>query len=100
MINPEHPKLSIVRQCELVGLSRSTWYYERISKRAENLALKVLIDCIFTDAPYYGSRKMAEMLRRQGHPVNRKRVQRLMRGLPIDRPYQVWRADTTYIPIP
>ena len=93
--------------------------------RAENLAL---IDRIFTDAPYYGSRKMAKMLRRQGHSVNRKRVQRLMRkmgqeaiwqkpntskslpeyrispyllrGLPIDRPNQVLCADVTYISMP
>lgn len=128
MIRPEHPKLSIVRQCELVGLSRSTWYYEPVPEGAENLALKALIDRIFTDTPYFGSRKIAEMLRRQGHPVNRKRVQRLMRemgleaiwrkpntskphpehriypyllrGLTIDRPNQVWCADVTYIPMP
>jgi putative transposase len=128
MINPEHPKLSVVRQCELVGLARSSWYYEPAPESAENLALKALIDRIFTDAPYYGSRKMAEMLRRQGHPVNRKRVQRLMRemgleaiwqkpntskphpehriypyllrGLTIDRPNFVWCADVTYIPMP
>lgn len=128
MINPAHPKLSIVRQCELVGLSRSTWYYEPTPESAEDLALKALIDRIFTDAPYYGSRKMAEMLRREGHSVNRKRVQRLMRemgleaiwqkpntskphpehriypyllrGLKIDRPNQVWCADVTYIPMP
>jgi putative transposase len=128
MINPEHPKLSVVGQCELVGLARSSWYYEPVPESAENLALKALIDRIFTDAPYYGSRKMAEMLRRQGHPVNRKRVQRLMRemgleaiwqkpntskphpehriypyllrGLTIDRPNFVWCADVTYIPMP
>ena len=95
---------------------------------AENLALKAAIDRIFTDAPYFGSRKIAETLRRQGHPVNRKRVQRLMRemgleaiwqkpntskphpehriypyllrGLPIVRPNQAWCTDVTFIPMP
>jgi putative transposase len=128
MINPGHPKLSIVRQCELVGLNRSSWYYEPVPESAEDLALKALIDRIFTDAPYYGSRKMVEMLRRQGYLVNRKRVRRLMREmgleviwrkpntskphpenriypyllrkLVIDRPNQVWATDITYIPMP
>jgi len=128
MINPEHPRLSVTRQCELVGLGRSTWYYEPVPESAENLALKAAIDRIFTDSPYFGSRKIAETLRRQGHPVNRKRVQRLMRemgleaiwqkpntskphpehriypyllrGLPIDRPNQVWCTDVTFIPMP
>jgi len=128
MINPEHPRLSVTRQCELVGLGRSTWYYEPVPESAENLALKAAIDRIFTDQPYFGSRKIAEALRRQGHPVNRKRVQRLMRemgleaiwqkpntskphpehriypyllrGLPIVRPNQVWCTDVTFIPMP
>lgn len=128
MIDPKHPKLSVVRQCELVGLSRSTWYYEPVGDSAEDLALKALIDRLFLDTPYFGSRKMTEMLRRQGHRVNRKRVRRLMRemglaviwrkpntskphpehriypyllrGLKIDRPNQVWCADVTYIPMP
>lgn len=128
MIRPEHPKLSVVQQCALVGLARSSWYYEPVPESAENLALKAAIDRIFTDAPYYGSRKMAEMLRREGYSVNRKRVQRLMRemgleaiwqkpntskphpehriypyllrGLTIDRPDFVWCADVTYIPMP
>ena len=128
MIDPKHPTLSITRQCELVGLNRSTWYYEAASESAEDLALKKLIDRIFTDTPYFGSRKMAEMLRRGGHSVGRKRVQRLMREmglevvwqrpntskphpehriypyllrkLTIDRPNQVWATDITYIPMP
>jgi putative transposase len=128
MIDPKHPNLSIVRQCELVGLARSSWYYEPAGESAQTLALKALIDQIFTEAPYFGSRKMTEMLRRQGHAVNRKRVRRLMRemgleaiwqrpntskphpenriypyllrGLSIDRPNQVWCADVTYIPMP
>jgi len=128
MINPEHRRLSVTRQCELVGLGRSTWYYEPVPESAENLALKAAIDRIFTDQPYFGSRKIAETLRRQGHPVNRKRVQRLMRemgleaiwqkpntskphpehriypyllrGLPIVRPNLVWCTDVTFIPMP
>ena len=128
MIAPNHPTLSIVQQCELVGLSRSTWYYEPVAESAEDLALKELIDRIFTDTPYFGSRKVTEMLRRAGHHVNRKRVRRLMRemgleviwrkpntskphpehriypyllrGMTIDRPNQVWCADVTYIPMP
>jgi len=128
MIDPKHPTLSITRQCELVGLNRSTWYYEATPESAEDLALKKLIDRIFTDTPYFGSRKMAEMLRRAGHSVGRKRVQRLMREmgleviwqrpntskphpehriypyllrkLTINRPNQVWATDITYIPMP
>jgi putative transposase len=128
MIDPKHPKLSIVRQCELIGLARSSWYYEPVGESAEDLALKELIDRIFTDAPYFGSRKITAVLRRQGHQVNRKRVRRLMRemgleviwrrpntskphpehriypyllrGVKIDRPDQVWCADVTYIPMP
>jgi putative transposase len=128
MIKPEHPKLSIVRQCELVGLSRSSWYYRPVPESAETLALKAEIDRICTDAPYFGARKVAAVLRRQGLVVNRKRVARLMRemgleaiwrkpntskphpenriypyllrGLAITRPNQVWCADVTYIPMP
>ena len=128
MIDPKHPKLSVVRQCGLVGLSRSTGYYAPVGESAEDLVLKALIDRLFLETPYFGSRKMAEMLRRQGYRVNRKRVRRLMRemgleviwrkpntskphpehriypyrlrGLTIERPNQVWAADITYIPMP
>jgi putative transposase len=128
MIDPKHPKLSIVQQCELVGLSRSTWYYEPVGESAEDLALKALIDRIFTETPYFGSRKITVILRRLGHRINRKRVRRLMREmgleviwqkpntskphpenriypyllrrLTIDRPNQVWCTDITYIPMP
>jgi putative transposase len=128
MIDPKHPKLSIVQQCELVGLSRSTWYYEPVGESAEDLALKALIDRIFTETPYFGSRKITVILRRLGHRINRTRVRRLMREmgleviwqkpntskphpenriypyllrrLTIDRPNQVWCTDITYIPMP
>jgi len=114
--------LSVARQCELVGLPRSTWYYEPIGETAENLALMRQIDELYLEFPYYGSRKMAVEL-----GVNRKRVQRLMRlmgleaiypgrrttrpatghkiypyllrNVEIVRPDQVWSTDITYIPL-
>jgi len=128
MIVPDHPELSVVQQCTLIGLSRSTWYYHPVGDSAEDLALKALIDRLFLETPYFGSRKMTEMLRRLGHRINRKRVRRLMREmgleviwrkpntskphpenriypyllrkLVIDRPNFVWATDITYIPMP
>jgi putative transposase len=117
--------ISITRQCELLGLGRSSYYFERNGESAKNLELMRLIDVLYTDSPCFGSRKMQAMLVRQGHNVNRKRVQRLMRlmgieaiyqkprttvenrehrkfpyllrGLAIERPNQVWSTDITYI---
>ena len=117
----------MVRQCELLGLARSTLYYEARPETADNLALMRLIDEQFLRTPFFGSRRMAVMLGRQGHVVNRKRVQRLMRlmgleaiyakpktsvpgrghkiypyllrNLEITRPNQVWSADITYVPL-
>lgn len=128
MIVPDHPALSVVQQCTLIGLSRSTWYYRPVGDSAEDLALKALIDRLFLETPYFGSRKMTEMLRRLGYQINRKRVRRLMREmgleviwrkpntskphpenriypyllrkLVIDRPNFVWATDITYIPMP
>lgn len=128
MIEPSHHKLGIGRQCELLSLPRSS-YYRWLGggqgESAENLALMTLIDEQYTRRPFYGSRKMRDHLRRQGHKVNRKRVQRLMRlmGLrsvaptpntskpakehkvypyllrntEVTRPNQVWATDITYI---
>lgn len=78
LIEPTHPELSIVRQCELLGLSRSSWYYQPTPETQENLSLMRLIDEEYTRHPFYGSRRMVAVLERQGHEVNRKRVQRLM----------------------
>lgn len=127
MIDRAHPKLSVVRQCDLLGLSRSGMYYQAKPESEENLTLMRLIDEQYLKTPFYGSRQMRNHLNKLGHKVNRKRVQRLMalmglqavapgphtsiphpehkvypyllRGLTIDRPNQVWATDITYIPM-
>jgi putative transposase len=127
MIDPNHPRLSIVRQCELVAISRSSFYYEGKGETALSLELMRLIDEQFLETPYYGSRQMKRHLVRQGYCVGRKRIRRLMRKMgltpiyqkprtsephpehriypyllrdvPIARPDHVWCADVTYIPM-
>lgn len=119
--------MSISRQCELLGLARSSYYYRPAEENAENLELMRLIDEEYTRHPFHGSRRMREHLRREGWRVNRKRIQRLMRrmgleavypkpktsqrndehriypyllrGVLIDRPNQVWSTDITYVPM-
>lgn len=125
MIEPMNPDIPIYRQCELLGLSRSSYYYEPARESEYNLELMRLIDEQYTKSPFYGTRRMTAWLRRQGYEVNRKRVQRLMRlmgieaiyprkrfsmsseeskkypyllrGLVMERADQVWSADITYI---
>ncbi len=120
--------MSVRRQCELLGLNRSTAYYRPAPESPANLALMALIDRQYTARPFYGSRRMTAWLRTQGHPVNRKRVRRLLevmgleaihpkprrrgdgrphrvypyllRGVPVERADQVWSADITYVPLP
>ena len=120
-------ELSVVRQCELLGVNRSSVYYRPASETELNLELMRLIDQQYTKTPFYGSRRMTAWLVRQGHDVNRKRVQRLMRLMDIEaiyprpttsrrdeehkvypyllhdetiiRPNQVWATDITYIPM-
>lgn len=128
LIEPAHPALSLRRQCELLGLNRSAWYYERAPESPENLQLMRLIDEQYTRTPFYGWPRMTAYLREdKGYLVNHKRVQRLMqimgiqalypkprttvagaahciypyllRGLKIEQPNQVWSADITYIPM-
>ena len=78
MIEPDHPRLSIQRQCALVSISRSAFYYQPAGETPLNLALMRLIDEAFLETPWYGSRQMARHLRRQGYMVGRMRVRRLM----------------------
>jgi putative transposase len=127
MIQSDHPRLSIVRQCELVAIGRSGFYRRPAGETPLNLELMRLIDAQFLETPWYGARQMARHLRREGHAVGRKRVRRLMatmgsapiyqrprtstphpehrvfpyllRDLVIGRPNQVWCADITYLPM-
>jgi len=76
MIEPQHPRLSVARQCELVSISRSGFYYQPAGETPLNLALMRLIDVQFLETPWYGSRQMARHLRREGYTVGRKRMRR------------------------
>ena len=126
MINPTHKKIATQRQCELVGLNRSSWYAQAsATETTDNLDLMSLIDKLFTAHPFFGSRQIRDSLRLKGLRLNRKRIQRLMRimGLVsvapkpntsqrakghkvypyllrnkvVTRPNQVWCTDITYI---
>jgi putative transposase len=127
MVNRRETNLSVRRQCGLLGLARSGVYRRPAAPDPEELALMRWLDEQYLATPFYGSRRMTAELRKAGHQVNRKRVQRLMRlmglealgskpttsrpsaqhrvypyllrGLTIDRPNQVWAADITYIPM-
>ena len=85
MVDPDHAQFSISRQCELLGLPRSSYYRETqvCQESAENLELMRLIDEIYLKYPFFGSRQMRNWLRRDGFVINRKRVQRLMRLMGI-----------------
>ena len=74
MIEKHHPQLSLVRQCELVSMARSSYYYRPTAESEFNLELMRLIDTQYLKTPWYGSRQMRRYLRRQGHQVNRKRI--------------------------
>lgn len=75
--------LSIGRQCELLGLSRSSYYYEPLGESVENLALMRLMDEQYLHTPFFGVGQFTLWLRRQGHQVNEKRVRRLLRLLAL-----------------
>ncbi len=127
MVEPSHPRLSIIRQCRLLSFSRSGFYYEETGVSGLYLTLMRLIDEQFLETPWYGRRQMMCHLRRLGYHVGGKRVRRLMwkiglmaiyqkprpriphpehkvypsllRGVTIERPNQVWCADISYIPM-
>ena len=88
MIEPDHPRLSIVRQCELASISRSSFYREPTSESEATLRLMRLIDAQFLETPWYGSRQMARHLRRNGWCVGRHRVRRLMTKMGLAPIYQ------------
>ena len=88
MIEPGHPRLSIVRQCELASISRSSFYREPTEENEATLRLMRLIDEQFLETPWYGSRQMARHLRRNGWCVGRHRVRRLMTKMGLAPIYQ------------
>jgi len=87
MIEPQHPELSIRRQCDLIGLNRATFYYTPVQESELNLLLMRLIDEQYTRTPFYGWPRMTAYLRRQGYVVNHKRVQRLMQMMGMQAIY-------------
>ena len=121
------PPLPVTRRCELLEVARSTAYYRPGPVSLEDLALLRLIDEIHLELPFYGSRRIRDELETRGHPVNRKRVQRLMRqmglaalypkrrtsapgrghtvypylltGVSVERANQAWAADICYLPM-
>lgn len=126
IIDPNAP-LSIRSQCNLLGLNRSSYYDQPREESPENLAYMRIIDEQYLRTSYFGYRKMTDWMVRQGHPVNHKRIQRLMklmglyatvpgphtskphpqhkiypyllRGMKIQQPNLVWSTDLTYIPM-
>ena len=88
MVETKHPGLGIARQCDLLSISRSSYYYEERGESLFNQELMRLVDEQFLDTPYYGGRLMAKYLRRQGYYVNRKRIRRLMRRMGLEAIYQ------------
>lgn len=128
LVESEHLSISISRQCELLGLARSSFYYEIQPETEQNLRLMAMLDKQYTARPFYGVRRMTAWLATQGEIVNPKRVRRLLRKMGIEAiypkpnlsrpqdnvrkypyllreekitaPNQVWSTDITYIPLP
>ena len=88
-----HPGLSLGRQCRLLSISRSSFYYVPKGESPENLALMRRIDELFMKHPFYGSRQMARHLRREGIEAGRHRVRRLMRLMGLEAIYQAPRTS-------
>ena len=127
MVEPANTNLSIGKQCKLLSISRSSFYYQPKGETALNLLLMRQIDEQFLETPFFGVRQMTSHLRNDGHLVNEKRIRRLMRlmglmpiyqkpntsrpakghkiypyllrGLRVERPNQVWCSDITYLPM-
>jgi len=127
MITSSHTDYSITKQCKLLGVNRSSYYYQPIPESPYNLLLMEEIDRQYMETPSYGSRSMTAYLKKKGHHVNRKRISRLMRNMGIEALYpkpkkslwikghkkfpyllknlkigpqnHVWASDITYIPI-
>lgn len=127
VVEPGHEQLSVVRQCDLIGMSRSSWYYRPRGESERNLDLMRVIDKAYLKMPWYGSRQMTRHLKRLGYGVGRKRVRRLMRlmglrsvapqpqtsrrnpahpvypyllnDIAVERANQAWATDVTYIPM-
>ncbi len=121
-------EISLLRQCEIVGLNRASFYYKPVAQTEENLLLMRLLDEQYTRTPFYGIRRMTAWLRTEGYLVTRKRVSRLLRkmglmaiypgpklsvanpghkiypyllrGIKIERVNQVWSTDITYVRMP
>jgi putative transposase len=87
LVNPKHPQLGIERQCELLRISRSTYYYEPKEIDGEELTLLRCLDEQYLKTPFYGSRKMTVYLNSLGYTIDRKRVIRLMRKLGLQAIY-------------
>ena len=87
MIGPQDLQLSVSRQCELVGLPRSSFYYQPVAPDAFTLEVMHAIDRIYTDRPFYGVRRIWKTLRDDGYLVNRKRVHRLMQLMGLQAIY-------------
>jgi putative transposase len=77
----DEPRLSVRRQCDLLGLSRGSWQYRPVGESEENLQLMRLLDEQYTRTPFYGVLRMTAWLQRQGYAVNEKRVRRLLRTM-------------------
>src|ERR1039457_5917837 len=127
LVDHDDPDVPVVTQCRLLKVARSTLYYRPVPVSSDDLAVMRRMDELHLAWPFYGSGRMAAVLRREGWPVNRKRAKRLMRvmgieaiyqkpntskghpdhqvypyllrGLIIDRRNQVWCADITYVPM-
>jgi putative transposase len=125
LASSDDAQLSLCEQVKLLGISRASLYYQPVQPSSEEIRLKHRIDELYTECPFYGSRRMTRQLEREGEVINRKRVQPymremgiegicpgpnlskrnlahrvypyLLRGMVIERKNQVWGIDITYI---